>query len=662
MKRILVFGGCVISFLLGCLPAMAQPSPVRIFEETVGGISEYAVSLQANQTVTFETVNLSSGADPVLHLWDPFVKHEIAFDDNSAGGKAARLTFTAPRNILLVLIVRPRAVWSKGACDINRDGTAWKSGAQLQGWLHPLLNLEANEDIVVVSPPAGPESHRFYILSEDGLHLEYRAGAARWTKWTVPAGFSTFRNFLMGTSPDQGNRKVRLLRNDAKLAGRDPDGDGLGSQLERQLKTCSVKTESFDAFECSTAADLRDTDGDGIPDGWEVLGREWQSPTGSTIYVPLPHFGADPRHKDLFVEVDYRRLTKAENDAAEARHMPAAVARDFARIYGDDETTHPLLRAYHGRLLNNPDLQPGIRVHLDTGLEPETDADSAIYGNWGGYNAIDALRNPSSGNWEGQAPGALWKTKMHPSRYGIFKYGPGHWDGGGQCGAGVACGYNMRDSGNTTHEMGHSFGLSHSGVGQAETIGANCKPNYPSLMNYSYVGQRRFSDGRDRSPLNNANLAEWKAISPSNTQYLSDITNVFRYPVDAQNGHVDWNLDGTIAPTGQTVRAYANNAPGNSCEFTRMNQVELQNAKTNSSLALARFDGKTYLFFVDPSGAVKYATSTSNWQCSSAYEGCAGSSWNEPVPGRLQCASAGRRCEDGYLQRQILPSGCSDRH
>lgn len=618
-----------------------QPAPVRVFEDTAGAISEISVNLAANQRVQFETVALSPGADPVLHLWDVAGNRELAFDDNGAGGKAARVTFQAPANMIVTLIVRPRAVWSKGSADITMDGQPWQQGVRFDGWLHPLLNLTPREEIHVVSSPTGPPAHRFYVLSDDGLHIEHRQAPGSRTKWTVPAGFSTFRTFLIGTSPVHAHRRIRLLRNDGALAGRDPDGDGLGSQLEAQLKTCSTRQESFDAFECSSAADLRDTDGDGISDGWEVLGRDWRDPqTKRSVYVALPFFGADPRHKDLFVEVDYRRLTKRENELDERHKMPALVAREVAAAYGDAETTHPLVAAFHGRLLGNPTLQKGIRVHLDTGVEPESEADAGIYGNWGGYDAIDAIQL-SGGRWEGRPPGALWRTHMHPSRYGIFKYGPGHISGGGQCGTGVACGYNMRSSSNAVHELGHSFALNHTKPTDMPGFGVNCSPNYRSAMSYAYIGKRVFSDGQNRPPLNNTALKEWNAIPASNTSYLDDLVSVFGYAVDPVQGHVDWNRDGAVAPAGETVRAYANHGPNMECELTRMNKSTIGGAKTNTSLALARAASRTYMVFVDTAGTVRYASSASSWTCTAAENGCPGSSWGGVQQGGFTVKASG---------------------
>jgi hypothetical protein len=88
-----------------------------------------------------------------------------------------------------------------------------------------------------------------------------------------------------------------------------PSRDGLGYELESALGTCATRTSTAPGVSCAAIADPRDTDGDGISDGLEAavgIGGD---------DLPLPLWGADPRHKDLFVEVDFMRRTKAENDA-----------------------------------------------------------------------------------------------------------------------------------------------------------------------------------------------------------------------------------------------------------------------------------------------------------------------------------------------------------
>lgn len=78
----------------------------------------------------------------------------------------------------------------------------------------------------------------------------------------------------------------------------------------------------------------QDTDGDGLPDAWERAG---ETPDG----VPLP--GADPQHKDLYVQVNYG--TTAQELRPEERRA--------------------LERAWADLPVRNPDGERGVRLHID---------------------------------------------------------------------------------------------------------------------------------------------------------------------------------------------------------------------------------------------------------------------------------------------------------
>jgi hypothetical protein len=51
------------------------------------------------------------------------------------------------------------------------------------------------------------------------------------------------------------------------------------------------------------SAQYPDQDGDGLLDSWETFGIDMHN--DGTIDVDLPAFGADPLHKDLFLEYDW---------------------------------------------------------------------------------------------------------------------------------------------------------------------------------------------------------------------------------------------------------------------------------------------------------------------------------------------------------------------
>jgi hypothetical protein len=106
---------------------------------------------------------------------------------------------------------------------------------------------------------------------------------------------------------------------DLPVVDGDTDGDGLSDDRERRLGTDPTRP---------------DTDGDRLPDGWEVDGR---TPEGAA----LPD--ADPTRKDLYVQVGY-------GDRVDP--LTADEKRRFERTWA----TMPIL---------NPDGSTGVTVHLD---------------------------------------------------------------------------------------------------------------------------------------------------------------------------------------------------------------------------------------------------------------------------------------------------------
>jgi hypothetical protein len=245
----------------------------------------------------------------------------------------------------------------------------------------------------------------------------------------------------------------------------DRDGDGLGRMLEESL---------------GTDPDNRDTDGDGLWDGFEVLGIR-----GAGLYPDqaLPTWGADPRHKDVFVEADYY--------CTAAQPPPGPISCDAASAALDAASLNIISRASSrcsggGGSLGNPDGRNGFSVHIDAG---ETLENSSTMGSWGGSGPAVFIP-PLDPNWICHS----WKDHMSPIRHGIFRHAveivsPG---GGGASALSAPClSFAVQTnppekSGKTfIHELGHAFSLKHWGQDEAYS-NFNNKPNYISLMNYAY--------------------------------------------------------------------------------------------------------------------------------------------------------------------------------
>ncbi len=98
-----------------------------------------------------------------------------------------------------------------------------------------------------------------------------------------------------------------------------------------------------------------DSDGDGLPDCWEMHGYHvlvLSSETGDAVleFVDLPAMGADPLRKDLFVEVDWMW-------GGGHSHQPKPEA---LRIVRDAFARAPV---------PNADGSTGITLHIDAGWD-----------------------------------------------------------------------------------------------------------------------------------------------------------------------------------------------------------------------------------------------------------------------------------------------------
>lgn len=594
----------------GCAPgAMSCERPLgRVFE----------LRLRADETYQISTTALSPGADPVMHVVNGY-NQEIAFDDDSAGGGNATVSFIADIFNAPTVIVRAKTATSGGTAQLVINGVA--QPITFGGTFQTYTNLRAQEQVETIKLFGElADRHVIYALAADGLHLAGRAvgnGTSGGAVWTEPAALAA-RTFVLGTTAAAASPS-HLVRNDASLSGHDADGDGLGSELEAALGTCRTRSETAIgpdgvSFWCGLTQDARDTDGDGLGDGEEVRGLRTVSP-----HLPLRLWGATPRHKDLFVEIDSSQI----NSGDPALRLTPAEARRFSDYYGDRvNVLAPATALAHAQTLKNPDGKPGVRAHLDIGVPPESAADAKIYGDWGGYSVV-----PPAAGGGGQHPNTAFTSYMNAGRIAKFRYALWYPGGGGSTNTSVGCtgcGSYGWASGNDldtfTHESAHAHGLAHSGPAKDpavdDPVDPNCKAAYPSIVNYAFTGAGTgFSDGTGVVGVNNAASREHQAVPSLSAKILTTLRDSFGYKVDLATGHVDWNRDGVFAAVGATVRAYTNYQPGNACEFTRYNKGMLPTASnTTVAPAFGRFGAYTFLFSGGTS-SLRYVSSTSSFQC-----------------------------------------------
>lgn len=309
---------------------------------------------------------------------------------------------------------------------------------------------------------------------------------------------------LLASDPDW----VTALR----VEGADTDGDLLDDVTEATLGTDPAHA---------------DTDLDGIPDSWEVLGHEG---------VDFAALGGSPRHKDLFVELDYQAFTDPMGFHT-AKPSPIVV---------------DALVAWYASLdaVPNPDGASGIALHvvLDSIL-PSTFIcnDGQFYGD--------------------EAPGNfLFREAFHKVAVCPRPYSQGFADIIGRI---IHMNVQEADADPTNdltehaawewyalflHEMGHNLSLRHGGFQDL-----NHKPNYPSLMNYSFptwsselnlsTATQRISRGTrpivDECALVEA--AQFPAVDAGFANFLAAYSPA-PWTV-APSGDIDWNHDGAISTT-----------------------------------------------------------------------------------------------------------------
>jgi len=129
---------------------------------------------------------------------------------------------------------------------------------------------------------------------------------------------------------------------------------------------------------CFDIGGYEDTDGDGLLDHWEKNGLDADS--DGKIDVDLPKFGANPFHKDIFLELDW--MPEVAGRSLPTRQGIQAIKAAFAAA-----------PSYAGGT-PNPDGKPGINLWIDTGdlIDPSLSEDG------GGPNTCgDGLDNGLDG-------------------------------------------------------------------------------------------------------------------------------------------------------------------------------------------------------------------------------------------------------------------------
>lgn len=368
-------------------------------------------------------------------------------------------------------------VYNNSGTSVNRTGRSdgeWcyqvraSNAGDVSGW----SNVECT---IVDTPPEAPN----LLSPEDGSSSS--DGTPPFA-WTTPSSATHYRlqvdtdGAFSGPDIDEitttSTYTPNIALGDATYYWRVQAQDATGNwSAWSDVWTFTVNTN----IDCESE---EDADGDGLLDGWEACGYDHDG--DGNIDVDLPAMGADPEHKDIFVEIDYM--------AGVHSHRPSEWAMQT------------IIDSFDRAPVSNPDGTTGIHLHVDYGRDaPLTWAG----GTWGTLSRSNELIHRDNfgtcvdNRYQWDEFKVIKASHFPESRLPIFHYNlwvhslcPEYGTVSGIAylassdfivSSGAFAGNAGPEAGTFMHELGHNLGLHHGGNDDT-----NYKPNYLSVMNYSF--------------------------------------------------------------------------------------------------------------------------------------------------------------------------------
>lgn len=270
---------------------------------------------------------------------------------------------------------------------------------------------------------------------------------------------------------------------------------------------------------------LVDSDGDGIPDMWERDGRFWYDGKWVSLLDADTGRAPDSQHKDVYVWVDYMELKEGKPSDHSERPSDTAIAM--------------IKQAFATAPVSNPDGMNGINLHVIVAPQPvrfpDTNGNLVSHVDLLGTPNVDddhydwSMFNLVKRNSKFQQGSSLFchyclfahdhNSKLQNSGLahitdakGTYISGSdfivslGSYPSGFSSGKPVGYGGSVsQQAGTFMHELGHTLGLAHGGPivenGVPQIIfqvNENFKPNYLSVMNYSFQFYGLIYKGRNQ--------------------------------------------------------------------------------------------------------------------------------------------------------------------
>lgn len=472
------------TFVAPVAPAAPTPTPTAaaskpcapldlvLLLDTTGSMGPAIANVKKELAAFVATVDEASGGDYRLALVDfglgvriltPFGERNAAAVGEKIKGLSASgggETREAWDEALATLVDNRTAAQVKALPDGRQTGdfaTPWRAEAK---------------KLVILVTDAGPAGFDDTFTEDDHAHMSATAQKA------ARAGIRVATFFVPNKNKDADApgflREVAELTNSTYVATLE-DGTNLTAGLQLDVQTCAL-----------------DSDGDGLFDVWEADG--YDADGDGAVDVDLPGMGADPKHKDLFLQVNWMLPDGAVAcwtpfwcpPSADGAHPP------------DQEALGRLVDALAQGPVSNPDGRPGIALHVDAG--DRTPAKSGVPAKLreGGPIPIHADYLLTKADKE-----AALLTRMYDLGVPKVRRATLTWalyvhdisEGDTSLGLASAIPGDMffvskKQIGENTpleaatlmHELGHTLGLHHGGYDDVHG-----KPNYLSVMNYDFA-------------------------------------------------------------------------------------------------------------------------------------------------------------------------------